>query len=99
MKAFAAAALGLVLSAQAALASEPVYPPASRIGIVPPTDMMVSKRFRGFESEEKGGENTVSMAAAIPPDVDQGAAVCHHEYYGNAATVPRERRQVQKVIP
>jgi hypothetical protein len=65
MKAFAAAALGLVLSAQAALAAEPVYPPASRIGIVPPTDMMVSKRFSGFESEEKAAAiNFVEMPAA-----------------------------------
>jgi hypothetical protein len=65
MKAFAAAALGFILSAQAALAAEPVYPPASRIGIVPPADMMVSKRFSGFESEEKAAAiNFVEMPAA-----------------------------------
>src|SRR5688500_909312 len=65
MKAFAAAALGLILSAQAAFAAEPVFPPASRIGIVPPADMMVSRRFSGFENEEKAAAiNFVEMPAA-----------------------------------
>ncbi len=65
MKAFAAAALGIVLSVQAAFAAEPVFPPASRIGLVPPEDMMVSKRFSGFESEEKAAViNFVEMPAA-----------------------------------
>ena len=65
MKALATAALGLILSAQAVLAAEAVFPPASRIGIVPPADMMVSKRFSGFESEEKAAAiNFVEMPAA-----------------------------------
>jgi hypothetical protein len=65
MKGFAAAALGLILSAQAVFAAEPVFPPASRIGLVPPEDMIVSKRFSGFESEEKAAAiNFVEMPAA-----------------------------------
>jgi len=64
MKAFAAAALGVILSVQAALAAEPVFPPASRIGIVPPQDMTVSRRFSGFENEEKAAAiNLVEMPA------------------------------------
>jgi hypothetical protein len=48
----------------AAHAAEPVFPPASRIGIVPPNDMTVSKRFSGFESEEKAAAiNFVEMPA------------------------------------
>ena len=63
MRGFAAAALGLILSF-AAQAAEPVFPPASRIGIVPPGDMTVSKRFSGFESEEKAAAiNFVEMPA------------------------------------
>ncbi|MFD0461368.1 hypothetical protein ACFQY9_05225 [Microvirga aerilata] len=63
MKGFAAAALSFILSF-AAYAAEPVFPPASRIGIVPPKDMTVSKRFSGFESEEKAAAiNLVEMPA------------------------------------
>lgn len=65
MKGLATAALGLVLSVQAALAAEPVFPPASRIGLVPPKDMTVSRRFSGFENEEKATAITlVEMPAA-----------------------------------
>ena len=65
MRGFAAAALGFILSAQAAFAADPVFPPASRIGLVPPEDMIVSKRFSGFESEEKAAAiNFVEMPAA-----------------------------------
>ena len=53
MKRCAIAILGWILCLQAALAAEPVFPPASRIGIVPPQDMAVSLRFSGFENEEK----------------------------------------------
>jgi hypothetical protein len=64
MKGFAAAALGLILSAQASWAAEPVFPPASRIGLVPPEEMTVSKRFSGFENPEKAAAiNFVEMPA------------------------------------
>lgn len=64
MKTLVAAVLGLALSAQAALAAEPVFPPASRIGMVPPKDMVVSKRFFGFENEERAAAITLSE---MPP--------------------------------
>jgi hypothetical protein len=73
MKGFAVAAIGLILSMQAALAAEPVYPPASRIGIVPPKDMAVSRRFSGFENEEKAAAiNFVEMPAAAYEQLVRG---------------------------
>ncbi len=53
VRGFAAAMLGMILSVQAAMAAEPVFPPASRVGLVPPDDMVTSKRFTGFENFEK----------------------------------------------
>jgi hypothetical protein len=64
MKAFFVAVLGLTLSVQAALAAEPVFPPASRLGIVPPQDMVVSKRFTGFENEERAAVITFAEMPA-----------------------------------
>jgi hypothetical protein len=73
MKGFAAAAFGVVLSVQAALAAEPVFPPASRVGIVPPQDMTVSRRFSGFENEEKAAAiNFVEMPAAAYEQLVKG---------------------------
>ena len=64
MKVVAAAALGFVLWVSAVFAAEPVFPPASRIGIVPPKDMAISKRFSGFENQEKEAViNFVEMPA------------------------------------
>jgi len=64
MKILTAAAFGFILSIQAALAAEPVFPPASRIGLVPPQDMILSKRFSGFENEERAA---VITFAEMPP--------------------------------
>lgn len=73
MKGLAAAALGFILSFQAALAAEPVFPPASRIGIVPPQDMAPSKRFTGFENEERAAAiSFVEMPAEAYPQLVTG---------------------------
>lgn len=64
MKALSAAAFGFVLSIQAAYAAEPVFPPASRIGIVPPQEMTLSKRFSGFENEERAAAITFTEMPA-----------------------------------
>jgi hypothetical protein len=64
LKGFAAATAGFILSCQAALAAEPVFPPASRVGIVPPQNMVLSKRFTGFENEERAAAITI---AEMPP--------------------------------
>ncbi|WP_230530263.1 hypothetical protein [Microvirga roseola] len=73
MRGLAAFAVGCILSLQAALAAEPVFPPASRIGIVPPQDMAPSKRFSGFENDEKAAAITfVEMPAEAYPQVVSG---------------------------
>ena len=46
-------------SAAPALAAEPVFPPSSRFGFDPPSDMVSSKRFSGLERLEGGA--TVSV--------------------------------------
>ena len=38
----------------AAFAAEPVFPPGSRIGLVPPPGMMASQSFQGFEDRAQG---------------------------------------------
>ena len=69
----ALAALGLILTAGLALAGEPVFPPASRIGIVPPNDMVPSRRFSGFENPERAaGISFVEMPAAAYPELVTG---------------------------
>ncbi len=69
----ALAALGLILTAGLALAGEPVFPPASRIGIVPPDDMVPSRRFSGFENPERAaGISFVEMPAAAYPELVTG---------------------------
>ena len=47
-------AFGLcTLFASSAIAGEPIFPPASRIGIAPPPGFAVSKAFSGFESPDR----------------------------------------------
>lgn len=69
MKALIVAVVGFTLSIQAVFAAEPVFPPASRIGIVPPQDMVVSKRFSGFENEERAA--AITFAEMPPQAYDQ----------------------------
>lgn len=59
--AFAGTLAGLLPSA----ATERVFPPGSRFGFEPPSDMVLSKRFSGFEREEGGA--TVSVVE-LPPN-------------------------------
>lgn len=64
MRGLAAAALCSVLTLASAWASEPVFPTASRIGLVPPQAMAPSKRFSGFENPDKAAAITfVEMPA------------------------------------
>jgi hypothetical protein len=53
VRSLAAAALFLLSSLTGATATEPVYPPGSRVGLTPPKGMIVSKRFAGFENPAK----------------------------------------------
>ncbi|HEV2557160.1 MAG TPA: hypothetical protein VGU45_00900 [Microvirga sp.] len=61
-----AASLGLfacLVMGGVALA-QPVFPPGSRVGIVPPKDMMAARRFSGFENPAKGTAITVAEMPA-----------------------------------
>jgi hypothetical protein len=59
----ASAALFALLPLQA-FAAEPVYPPGSRVGLTPPKDMVVSKRFSGFENPAKLASITIAEMPA-----------------------------------
>ncbi|MGO4706041.1 hypothetical protein AB4072_09735 [Microvirga sp. 2MCAF38] len=73
MKPLVFAALGLIASAQVAFAAETVFPPASRIGIVPPQDMRASKRFSGFENPDRAaGISFVEMPPEAYPQLLSG---------------------------
>jgi hypothetical protein len=47
-----------------AWADDPVFPPGSRIGLVPPPGFVASKAFPGFEDREKGG---LILLTELPP--------------------------------
>jgi len=55
----------LALTAVPALAADPVFPTASRIGLVPPAGFVASTKFTGFENPQA---NAAILLAAIPPD-------------------------------
>ncbi len=58
-------AIALLLSALAvpARATDPVFPPGSRIGLVPPTGMVTSNAFAGFADP---GKNAAILIATLP---------------------------------
>lgn len=73
MRGLLTATLAFALSLQAALAAEPVFPPASRVGLVPPQDMVPSKRFNGFENEERAAAiSIVEMPAEAYEQLSAG---------------------------
>ncbi len=61
----AALILAAGLAPAPAVAADPVYPPGSRFGFDPPSDMSLSRRFAGFERKEGGA--TVSVVE-LPPN-------------------------------
>jgi hypothetical protein len=60
----AAVALAWLVLAPAAQAADPIFPIASRIGLVPPAGMVASKSFVGFEDVAK---DSAILVAAQPP--------------------------------
>ena len=54
----------LLLLVPAAFAAEPVFPPGSRIGLVPPAGMVPSNAFQGFEDRAKGAILVVTELSA-----------------------------------
>jgi hypothetical protein len=60
----------------AAEAAEPVFPPGSRIGLVPPTGMIVSQLFQGFEDREKNASVIfVELSGEAYPEIEKSFAV------------------------
>jgi hypothetical protein len=57
-------AFGLALFASLAFADEPVFPPGSRIGLVPPPGMAASKAFQGFEDRARGAVLVITELSA-----------------------------------
>src|SRR5262245_56826361 len=57
-------ALGFALFAALAGAAEPVFPPGSRIGLVPPPGMTASRAFQGFEDRARGAVLVVTELSA-----------------------------------
>src|SRR5271169_604820 len=64
---FAAAAVTMVavMFALPALAADPVFPTGSRLGIVPPADMVQSRNFIGFEDPQK---NAAILFTTLPAE-------------------------------
>lgn len=70
LKTLLAAFLTLLLAATAATA-QPVFPPGSRIGLVPPADMKMARGLTGFRNEATGGG---ILLVEMPPDAFAGIA-------------------------
>lgn len=66
MGAFTAFAIsvGVVLSAAPARAEDPVFPPGSRVGLVPPPGMVASNAFDGFADPSK---DSAILITVLPP--------------------------------
>jgi hypothetical protein len=64
----------LMVVAPPARAADPVYPLGSRIGLVPPTGMVPSKSFEGFEDVDKGAAILITaLPAAAYADMEKAA--------------------------
>jgi hypothetical protein len=65
-------AVAIMLAAPPAPAAEAVFPPGSRIGIVPPEGMVASKSFFGFEDADKqAGIILVTLPGEAYADLDK----------------------------
>ena len=52
-----------VLLASASFAAEPVFPPGSRVGLIPPDGMVPSSAFQGFEDRARGAMLVLSESS------------------------------------
>ena len=58
---------GLIGLPAGAFAADPVYPPGSRFGFEPAKEMVVSRRFTGFERQSGGATvSVVELPAKLP---------------------------------
>jgi hypothetical protein len=67
--------LALLLAVPAG-AAEPVFPPGSRIGLVPPAGMVPSKVFQGFEDRDKNASMIfLELSGDAYPEIEKSFAV------------------------
>lgn len=59
-----AAVLALLVLANPARAADPTFPTGSRVGLVPPPGMVMSKRFPGFEDRDKDASIIIATLPA-----------------------------------
>jgi hypothetical protein len=65
-----------LLSGLPAEAADAVFPPGSRVGLVPPAGMTVSKLFLGFEDRDKNASLIfVELSGEAYPEIEKGFAV------------------------
>ena len=65
-----------LLSGLPAEAADAMFPPGSRIGLVPPAGMTVSKLFLGFEDRDKNASLIfVELSGEAYPEIEKGFAV------------------------
>jgi hypothetical protein len=57
--------LAILLNATAVRSADVDYPPGSRLGMVPPSGMVISKNFVGYED---ANHNAAIILASLPPD-------------------------------
>jgi hypothetical protein len=66
--AFFAVMLSVMLPGLPAQAADPIFPPGSRLGMVPPAGMVVSHTFEGFEDIDKNAAILLSTLPAVAYD-------------------------------
>ena len=85
-----AALWGSAAALPSARAADAVFPPASRIGMVPPAGFVASKRFPGFENP--GNEGTIMLLALPPQLLGQAEATLNGEAL-KAAGITEDSRE------
>jgi len=66
------ALFALTALAMPALAADPVFPPGSRVGLVPPAGMVASKTFDGFADPSRDAAILITvLPAAAYPQIDK----------------------------
>lgn len=63
-----AAIFAVMLLVMPAHAADPIFPPGSRLGMVPPAGMVVSRSFEGFEDIDKNAALLLSTLPAVAYD-------------------------------
>lgn len=106
--------LVVLLASGAAYAADPTFPPGSRIGLVPPADMVPSEGIAGFRDPKTGGAiATIEMPAEAYPSISasfadeslkaQGFALKSRETMkvgtGDAMIISGEQNQNGVVVP